>query len=122
MLVARKSQMLCVTVLLAHALLVVTNAYYASRTEPDALFVLVWTPVAILDFPITAIWFAIEKILGTFDLGIISAVVDLSTNYPSWITNVIFIGFIYLVFGGWFWFWFCSWLSRKRKQPQKDIR
>jgi hypothetical protein len=111
MLVARKSKVLCVFVLLVHTVLVATNAYYASRTEPDALFVIVWTPVAILDFPVTAIWFVIEKILGAFDLGIISGVVNLSTGYPSWVTNVLFIGFVYLVFGGWFWFWLCCWLS-----------
>lgn len=118
MLVASKNQMLCVSVLLVHTLLVATNAYYAYRTEPDALFVLIWTPVAILDFPITIIWFAIEKILETFDLGIISAVVELSTGYSSWITNVLFIGLVYLVFGGWFWFRLCSWLTGKTKEQQ----
>jgi len=119
--VARKNQVLCVSVLLVHTLLVVANAIYASGTEPDALFVLLWTPIAILDLPVTAIWFVIEKILGAFNLGIISTVANLSADSPSWVTNILFIGSIYLVFGGWFWFRFCSWLTGGMKGKERMI-
>lgn len=114
--VARKSKVLCLSVLLVHSALVVINAYYASRTETDALFIIVWTPVAILDLPVTVIWFVIENILGAFDFGIISTVANLSIGIPSSFTNVFFIGSVYLIFGGWFWFRLCSWLTREAKK------
>ncbi len=105
----RLSIPICRLIVFVNSIVIIVNACYAYQIPQSGLGVIVWTPVAIADFPATILWISLNKL----DLNLITVISDLLNHLPlsAQLLNILTFAIFYLLIGNFIWYKFCRFLN-----------